>query len=1109
MKAIYTFVIVWVLLSNLAYAQKKPVDTDEDGFYNISTLDELRWISENEEAWSLNYELDNDIYCQPTRIWNDSSGWMPIAKFSGVFEGYGFSLIGLYINRPQTNNIGFINHIYQNGIIRNLNIIDADVCGCSYTGTIAAKNMGIIQNCSVVGKIKGKDYVGGVSGLNQGTISGCDIDAAINGQKWIGGVTGENKGNCIECNVRADIKGRDYVGGVGGKSTHFISNSSSKSLIKGGEYVGGLVGYNEGDILNSSSDSEIKAVVCAGGLLGYHKSNLILNCYSHGAIFGFGTTGGLIGDMNGGSLACSYSTTKILYRYGTEIGGLIGHAVNSNILKSYWDIDASGTIYTDGGEGKRTMEMKSNVLYAGSGWNFDFVWKAENDYPYLYIDKDLKPYDNDDNDTIDIKSINQLRWLGESGYLIYGDYELDSSIDASGTLDWNGGLGFVPLNRFDNVIKSINGNGFSIENLDLSSKFAYSLIDNNEGVIQNLHLKNFNADCGAPVSGFCRNNSGEIVNCSFEGGIRGIDQISGIAYKNSGLIDMVEVVCDFQGSEDIAGIAINNRGIIQNSIVKGKIEGTSKIGGCAAHQSSQNACILFSKCEADIEGTMILGGITASNVGTIFACHSECEVSGKSEIGGIVGTNIYKISNLNRPGIVLSSFSNSVINGDTLFGAVVGNGMPSYGCFWNSSRSDYDMSAMPLTDAELKQKEVLISTGVNLDFIWNITESYPFIDYKENYSFVDDDKNGYYDIKTPVDLRYLSESPKIKQSKFELKNSIDMGETELWNCGAGFYPIGKVCGNSIHNFNLNGNYQKITDLKIRLDSMDHIAFVSHRNEDSLIIEKLSIEDCHITGHSQVAVFYSHLNDMLFERKRSYQILRECSSSGTVIGISWVGGLTTYECPPLGNVANCYSKCDLYGQKFVGGLIGNHFGLVENSYFAGRINQPQKNLGAIIGSNRNIVFLPEGGWVQGGTVEKCFWDYNLNLESNRADTLGQGMSSTEMQTKSTYTNSGWDFENIWDINPDINDGYPFFKNAFVSVEDEFEMVDELLIYPNPAQNYININTEPYSQFKIYNSIGELVLEDSGNRASIGDLKCGVYYISVETGRYTFRGKFIKQ
>ncbi len=90
----FSLVIFSVFIVNNALAQVQPQDTDGDGYYNISTLDHLRWVSENDSCWSWNFELDNDIDASDTRNWNvgdhdnnpatpDSAmGWAPIGRYS-------------------------------------------------------------------------------------------------------------------------------------------------------------------------------------------------------------------------------------------------------------------------------------------------------------------------------------------------------------------------------------------------------------------------------------------------------------------------------------------------------------------------------------------------------------------------------------------------------------------------------------------------------------------------------------------------------------------------------------------------------------------------------------------------------------------------------------------------------------------------------------------------------------------------------------------------------------------------------------------------------------------------------------------------------------------
>lgn len=56
-----------------------------------------------------------------------------------------------------------------------------------------------------------------------------------------------------------------------------------------------------------------------------------------------------------------------------------------------------------------------------------------------------------------------------------------------------------------------------------------------------------------------------------------------------------------------------------------------------------------------------------------------------------------------------------------------------------------------------------------------------------------------------------------------------------------------------------------------------------------------------------------------------------------------------------------------------------------------------------------------------TTPDCYYDSEI---CNSVDDFSTaiGKTTTEMKTQSTYT--GWDFDEIWDINPSINEGYPY-------------------------------------------------------------------------------------
>ncbi|NGO53481.1 filamentous hemagglutinin N-terminal domain-containing protein [Allomesorhizobium camelthorni] len=122
----------------------------------------------------------------------------------------------------------------------------------------------------------------------------------------------------------------------------------------------------------------------------------------------------------------------------------------------------------------------------------------------------------------------------------------------------------------------------------------------------------------------------------------------------------------------------------------------------------------------------------------------------------------------------------------------------------------------------------------------------------------------------------------------------------------------------------------------------------------------------------------------------------------------VGGLSGWN---SGAVKNSYATGDVSGDDYVGGLIGGNSGTVKNTYAIGNVS----GIGAVGG----LV-----GYNDGGTVTASFYDMQTTGQSDTGK--GVGLTTDEMKTASTFINAGWDFTNDWDIDPAINNGYPYLR-----------------------------------------------------------------------------------
>lgn len=98
----------------------------------------------------------------------------------------------------------------------------------------------------------------------------------------------------------------------------------------------------------------------------------------------------------------------------------------------------------------------------------------------------------------------------------------------------------------------------------------------------------------------------------------------------------------------------------------------------------------------------------------------------------------------------------------------------------------------------------------------------------------------------------------------------------------------------------------------------------------------------------------------------------------------------------------------------------------------------------------------------------------------------------------------------------NDGCSSFtiKTPAINATNDLKS-NNLIIYPNPANDYLYIDTKHLmiieSDFKLFNFQGaeqSLSLESVGNRISIRHLIPGVYYLQLLTGSKMYYQKFIK-
>jgi len=145
------------------------------------------------------------------------------------------------------------------------------------------------------------------------------------------------------------------------------------------------------------------------------------------------------------------------------------------------------------------------------------------------------------------------------------------------------------------------------------------------------------------------------------------------------------------------------------------------------------------------------------------------------------------------------------------------------------------------------------------------------------------------------------------------------------------------------------------------------------------------------------------------------------ASGNVVGeknsIGGLVGLNRYD----GTVTNCYANGIVTGQEAVGGLVGGNGGAISNSYTSGRA-KGNKNVGSLVGINGDKATINNSYALEDVSGLLFLAGYRADSESG----VTNSDTKTAEQIKQQKTYKGWDFVKIWNIDKNINSGFPYLK-----------------------------------------------------------------------------------
>lgn len=673
------------------------------------------------------------------------------------------------------------------------------------------------------------------------------------------------------------------------------------------------------------------------------------------------------------------------------------------------------------------MEPQVSVEFAGSLGNAEDPFQIATREQLIHVGQDPK--------------------LSDKHFMLIADVDLDPNLPGAQVFSR------AVIGDFHG---SFDGNGYAIENLIIEGQGSLGLfgIVNEAARIQNLELVNASVTgSGDAIGILAGQNDGTITDCYSKGFVQGDTQVGGLIGVNlNGSVSYCHSTSEVQGERSIGGLIGLNQSNIQRRGGDIHTLPRSRIADCVSHGSVgglyevggliglNHGPVSTSYSDGIVNGYDSIGGLIGSNHASVDHCYSAGSATGDDYVGGLIGDN---------QGFIEICYSISVTSGEDHVGGLVGNtgAMAVKDSFWNVESSGLDQSAggVGLTTAQMTDPywyglnrwagDIHWKMSPGEDFprlTWEATPgqriSEPAVSWLDGGGRADDP----YQIEHSDQLLLISQASLLWDRHFVLIKPIDLDPN---------LPGGQVFTHAVipeFSGSFNGNNFAIENPVIIGGAYLGFFGSLHSNAN---ISQLGIVNAHVVGADY------HVGCLAGENQGT---IHGCFATGTAVGDKQVGGLTGSN---SGKITDCYSSCRVAGNSSIGGLVGynSYRGNIATCYSAGS-STGNHEVGGFVGRNSasiadcysratveadwdaggfagendehivncysigpvsgaSVWWFVDRNW-RGGNIVNCFWELPVSPASYTG--AGTSLSPTEMMTRASFTQAGWDFHEIWMI-----------------------------------------------------------------------------------------------
>lgn len=139
--------------------------------------------------------------------------------------------------------------------------------------------------------------------------------------------------------------------------------------------------------------------------------------------------------------------------------------------------------------------------------------------------------------------------------------------------------------------------------------------------------------------------------------------------------------------------------------------------------------------------------------------------------------------------------------------------------------------------------------------------------------------------------------------------------------------------------------------------------------------------------------------------------------GDVTGTLNVGGLTGLT-NSTKSIGDSYARGNVTGESQIGGFAGTvnntGNGVIYNNHATGLVTGIANDIGGLTGNYAN------------GAPPNMKHNFFDSETTKQSDVNASGLSTSDMKSSTKFVNAGWDFDKVWAITSEINNGYPYLR-----------------------------------------------------------------------------------